>query len=76
MEKRVKPTPAHAAAMNQYVEQTRDDRAAAIKRWRDGGGYEGALQRTGQVRHAPYQSPMPARGHMPFPGHRDMGETG
>lgn len=54
---------------------TREDSAAAIKRWRDGGGYEGALARQEYARPVlrpegclllPIAYPIPAVGHMPW----------
>lgn len=45
----------------------REESAAAIARWHAQGGYEGACARRGI---------KPVLGHMPFPGHRHMGETG
>lgn len=63
------------------AEVSKEDSAAAIARWREGGGYIGALSRLWReptdeelaVARVKYRA-KPARGHMPFPGHRHMGE--
>lgn len=58
------------------------DGATFLDIWRGRGGYEGALarQRTTDALQPVWPKllgpPMAATGHMPFPGHRHMGELG
>lgn len=42
--------------------------------WRERGGYEGALAR--HAARGASSTTKAATGHMPFPGHRHMGEIG
>ena len=59
----------HAGALNRA-----NDRSF-LETWRARGGYEGALVRSGAAETLAYSpgATLPAKGYMPFPGHRHCG---
>lgn len=73
------------SAQRQAAAAERAKTSPSVLRWKEQGGYEGAMARRivrSSAPPPPWQpawprvpgKPTPAIGHMPFPGHRHMGE--